>query len=215
MTLFVDKTVAQFLDELASKEPVPGGGSASALGAALGAALVSMVCQLTIGKKGYEAAESELRRVLARSEMLRREVTDLLQADTEVYAAVMAAYRLPRKNEEHKAARHAALQAALKDAAEVPHKLAERSAEILALALPAAQLGNPWAVSDAAAGALLAEACIHAALLNVHVNLASIADADFAAQARARIAVLTAGKAELKDQVLALVHAKIAAPTGS
>jgi methenyltetrahydrofolate cyclohydrolase len=213
MPLYVEKTVAQFLDELASAEPVPGGGSASALGAALGAGLVSMVCRLTSGKKGYEAAEPELRRVLARSEALRQEVTDLLQADTEVYAAVMAAYRLPRKTEELRTARHAALQAALKEAAEVPLQLAERSAEILELALPAAQIGNPWAVSDAAAGALLAEACIHAALLNVDVNLASIEDADYAAQARARIAAATAGKAEMKDQVLALVHAKIAGNT--
>jgi formiminotetrahydrofolate cyclodeaminase len=207
--MFIEKRVSEFLDELASKEPVPGGGSGAALGASLGAALVSMVCNLTIGKKGYEEVSAELAGLLERSETLRRQATDLLQADTEVYGEVMAAYRLPRKTDEQKLARQAALQAALKAAAEVPLQLAVCCGEILCLALPVAEMGNAWAVSDAGVGALLAEACLHAALLNVYVNLSAIEDEAYAQALHDRIAAITSEASDVKAQVLAIVHAKI------
>lgn len=209
--MFIDKSVREFVDELASAEPVPGGGSGSALGAALGAALVSMVCNLTVGRKQYADVSDEMAALLKRSEALRAQVTELLQADTEVYTAVMAAYRLPRKSDQEKQTRHETMQAALKQAAEVPLRLAESCAEIVEIALPAAQMGNRWAVSDAGVGALLAEACMHGALLNVYINLASIEDHAYVEAMRQRIGRLTDGKADLKDQVLAVVHGKISA----
>ncbi|MBN1400764.1 MAG: cyclodeaminase/cyclohydrolase family protein [Anaerolineae bacterium] len=209
--MFIEKRVSEFLDELASKEPVPGGGSGAALGASLAAALVSMVCNLTIGKKGYEEVSEELAGLLERSEALRRQAADLLQADTEVYSQVMAAYRLPRKTDEQKLARQEAMQSALKAAAEVPLQLAECCAEIVCAALPVAEMGNPWAVSDAGVGALLAEACLRAALLNVYVNLSSIQDEAYAQAVRGRIAAITADASDVKAQVLAIVHAKIGA----
>jgi formiminotetrahydrofolate cyclodeaminase len=207
--MFTDQSVKAFLDALASKEPVPGGGSGAALAGALAAALVSMVCNLTIGKKGYEDVEGAMVELLQKSEAIRLEMPELLEADTQVYSRVMAAYRLPRKTDEQKRARQDAMQAALKEAAGVPWEIASRCAQVVDLALPAAEMGNQWAVSDAGVGALLAEAAMHAALLNVHINLASIEDVDFVGATRARIAELTAGTTETKNQVLDIVNDKI------
>ena len=209
--MFTEKTVVDFLDALASSEPVPGGGSGAALGGALGAALVSMVCNLTIGKKGYEDVGDALQKVREQSEAIRLELPKLLEADTQVYGRVMAAYRLPRKTDEQKAARTEAMQAALKDAAQVPLQIAERCARVVDLALPAAEMGNEWAVSDAGVGALLAEAAMHAALLNVYINLSSIRNQVFVTQTKARIEQITRGKTEGKDRVMALVNSKIGA----
>lgn len=207
--MFTDMTVKEFLEALASSEPTPGGGSGAALGGALGAALVSMVCNLTIGKKGYEGVSERLSGVLADTEALRKELPNLLEGDTQVYGRVMEAYRLPRKTPEQKQAREDAMQKALKEAAQVPMTIAERCSRIVDLALPAAEMGNQWAVSDAGVGVLLAEACMNAALLNVTINLSSIKDEAFVAEMKARMVQITAGKREAKEKVMALVHEKI------
>ena len=209
--MYTGKTVREFLDALASKEAVPGGGSGAALSGAQAAALVSMVCNLTIGKKGYEAAQDALARILERSEAIRQELPDLLEADTQVYGRVMDAYRLPRKTAEEKQAREAAMQIALKAAAEVPLTIAERCAQVVELALPAAEMGNQWAVSDAGVGALLAEAAMHAALLNVTINLSSIRDEAYVAATRKRMEEITWAKTDTRDRVLAIVNGKIGA----
>jgi formiminotetrahydrofolate cyclodeaminase len=207
--MFTDLPVNQFLDALASKEPVPGGGSGAALAGALGAALVSMVANLTIGKKGYESVEQDMKEVLAQSEAIRAELPQLLEADTHAYSQVMAAYRLPRGTEAEKQAREVAMQERLKGAAEVPLRIAERCAQVVAVALPAAQKGNKWAVSDAGVGALLGEAAMRSALLNVDINLASINDASYVADMRARTVELIANTAETKTRVMEIVHKTI------
>jgi hypothetical protein len=102
---FSNKSIQMFLDELASAEPVPGGGTVAALSGALGASLVAMVCRLTIGKKNYEAVSAEMQTILSRAEALQRELTDWMQADTDAYARVMDAYKLPKTTEAEKAAR--------------------------------------------------------------------------------------------------------------
>jgi methenyltetrahydrofolate cyclohydrolase len=209
--VFTEMRVTEFLDVLASKESVPGGGSGAALAGAQAAALVSMVCNLTIGKKGYEHVEGPMRDLLAKSEALRRELPQLLEADTQVYAQVMAVYRLPRTSDEERATRGTAMQRALKEAAEVPLTIADRCSQVIDLALPAAEMGNPWAVSDAGVAVLLAEAAMRGALLNVTINLASIKDADYVREVEARIAALTADKGELKDRVMSVVNDKIKA----
>lgn len=208
---YTDKRVTEFLDLLACKDPTPGGGSGAALGGALAAALVSMVCNLTIGKKGYEDAEAAMQGILARSEALRAELPRLLEADTQVYGRVMDAYRLPRKTDEQKAARQEAMQAALRDATQVPLAIAERCAQVVDLALPAAEHGNQWAVSDAGVGALLAEASMHAALLNVSINLASIEDQAYLVEVQRKMDAITGGRQQTRDRVLEIVHRKIGA----
>ena len=209
--MFIEKSVKEFLDLLASKDPAPGGGSGAALGGALAAALISMVCNLTIGKKGYEAVQEAMSELLQKSESLREELPQLLEADTRVYGRVMAAYRLPRKTSEQKQARGKAWQPALKDAAEVPLKVADRCGQLVELALPAAEMGNQWAVSDAGVGVLLAEASIHAALLNVYINLSSIKDVAYVQETLARVQAITDGKSETKERVMAIVREKIGA----
>ncbi len=203
--MFTEQKVSEFLDALASKEPVPGGGSGAALAGGLGAALVSMVCNLTIGKKGYEQAWEPLKELRVRSEELRARMVELLEADTQAYGKVMETYRLPRDTAEAKAARKEAMQAALQHAAEVPLQIAESCGAVVDLALPAAELGNRWAVSDAGVGALLAEAAMHAALLNVEINLASIDDQAFVAATRQRIEAMTRTCTQTKDRVQELV----------
>ncbi len=207
--MFTDMSLNQFLDALASKEPVPGGGSGAAMGGALGAALVSMVCNLTIGKKGYEAVQEEMQQLLAESEAIRLEMPRLLEADTQAYSQVMAAYRLPRTTEEEKQAREVLLQQRFRDAAEVPMRIAERCARVVDLALPAARMGNKWAVSDAGVGALFGEACLRAALLNVEINLASINDAAYVAEMRRKMASLEGAATATKEQVMEIVHRTI------
>ncbi|MFO7919189.1 MAG: cyclodeaminase/cyclohydrolase family protein [Anaerolineae bacterium] len=209
--MFTEQRISDFLDALASDEPVPGGGSGAALSGALAAALVSMVCNLTLGKKGYEEVEEAVVEILEKSETLRGELTDLLEADTEAYSQVMAAYRMPRQSAEEKAARREILQEALRRATEVPLAIAEDCARIVDLALPAAQKGNRWAVSDAGVGALLAEAAMHASLLNVYINLGSIDDEEYRKKIRKKVRTITRDTTERKDEVIGIVRGKIEA----
>jgi formiminotetrahydrofolate cyclodeaminase len=170
---------------------------------------VSMVCSLTIGKEKYQDVESELAQLLTRSERLRRRLTELLEADTQVYSAVSAAYRLPRGTDEEKAKRSAAIQAALIEASQVPLQIAQACAEVMELSLPAAAKGNSSAVSDAGVAVLLAEAAMRGAALNVSINLASIKDGHFVRETRQSLEAAFADKEAIKQQVLRLVEERM------
>jgi formiminotetrahydrofolate cyclodeaminase len=204
-----DKPVASFLDELASNAPAPGGGSVAALSGALGAALVSMVCNLTLGKKGYEEVQGDIEGLLAQSEALRKEMADLLEADVAAYTAYSQTAKMPRDTEEQKAARTEAMQAALKNATMVPMRIAEAAIKVMDLCMPAAEKGNKWAVSDAGVAVLMAEAALRSAALNVLINLGTIKDADFVAEKRAYLAGLLAGKGVIRDQIYDYVASKL------
>jgi formiminotetrahydrofolate cyclodeaminase len=206
---FLDKPVIQFLDELASDAPVPGGGSTAALTGALAAALVSMVGNLTVGKRRYASVEEDVKALLGRSESLRRRLADLLESDTQVYGSLSKAYKLPRNTEEQKAARTAAIQAALKEAEFVPMQIAEACVEVLDLCAPMAEKGSRLAVSDAGVAALLAEGGLRSAALNVLINLNSIRDEEFVRREQAKLDGLLAGKGQLKEQVYELVVSKL------
>jgi len=207
--MFVEKTVTAFMDELASSAPAPGGGSVAALSGALGAALVSMVCNLTLGKKKYAAVQDDIRALLQQSETLRRELLDLLEADVQVYTSVSKAYKMPRQSEEEKAARREAIQAALKEATAVPMKVAEACVKVLDLCMPTVEKGNVNAVSDAGIAALMAEAGLRSAVLNVLINLGAIKDEAFVEQERAKLDSLLEGKSELKEEIYKLVVEKL------
>jgi methenyltetrahydrofolate cyclohydrolase len=204
-----DKPVTMFLDELASAAPAPGGGSVAALSGALGAALVSMVCNLTIGRKKYAEFEGEIKKVLAQSETLRHDLTAFLDEDVAVFNKVSAAMKLPRDTEEQKAIRQTTLQTALKNATAVPMKVAKACAAVIDLCEPVARMGNANAMSDAGVAALAAEAGLRSAALNVLINLGWIEDAEFVGQMRAMLDGLLAGKSELKEQVYRLVESKL------
>lgn len=206
---FSQKTVAEFLDELASQAPVPGGGSGAALVGALGAALASMVCNLTVGKPKYADVQDDIRALLAQTEALRARLTALIDEDIAVYYRLSAAYKMPRDTDEQKAARTAAIQEILRDATKVPMQIAEACVQVLGLCKPIAEKGNVGAVSDAGVAALLAEAALRSAALNVLINLAAIKDAEFVARERATLDGLLSGKSELKEEIYALVVSKL------
>ncbi len=175
-----DQTIEYFLDELASKSATPGGGSAAALMGAQGAALVSMVCRLTVDKPQFVDVEPQLQQVLTQAESLRAELTALIQADVDVFNRLMAKYALPKVTDAEKAARSQAIQEVLKDAIDVPMQCASRCKAVIDLCKIAADLGNPSVVSDAGAGVMAAYGGLKTSALNVYINAASLKDKDFA-----------------------------------
>lgn len=204
-----EQSLAHFLDTLASKSSTPGGGSAAALSGAMGAALVSMVCNLTIGKKKYADVEANMRDILAKSEALRAQLTVLMAEDIAAFDAVMAAYKLPRSSDTEKAARTEALEAATKEATRVPLAIARACADVIALCRPTTELGNTNVISDAGAGVVAAEAGLRSAALNVYINLGALQDRDFAARAEAELNDILAGQAEEVTAVYQLVQTRI------
>jgi methenyltetrahydrofolate cyclohydrolase len=173
------KTMNMFLDELASSSPAPGGGSVAALAGALGAALTSMVCNLTIGKKKYAGVEDDMKKVVGQSEDLRRLFTELIDRDTQAFNKVMEAFALPKETDPQKALRNAAVREATKEATLVPLEVMKHCIDALALAQEVASKGNANSVSDAGVSAIMLHAACEAAALNVRINLNSLNDPDF------------------------------------
>ncbi len=188
--LLVDLTIRSFAKALASGDAAPGGGSASALSGALAAALAGMVASLTVGRPKYAEHEVVMQAVLGQAERLRGQLLALVDADTVAYENVMAAYRLPKDNDEQKAARQSAIQEALKHAADIPLATAEACVQVLNIAALAAEHGNPNAASDAAVAGLLAHAGMLGAARNVRINLQQIKDAPFCGAAETRLSGL-------------------------
>lgn len=207
--MLTKKPVTAFLDELASSAPAPGGGSVAALSGALGAALVSMVCNLTVGKKKYADVQEDIKALLAQSEALRKELVELLEADVQVYTEVSRAMKMPRATDEEKAARTVTMQKALKAATDVPMQVAEACVEVMELCQPAAEKGNVNAVSDAGVAVLMAEAGLRSAALNILINLAWIKDEAFVAENRAKLDALLEGKPAMRDEVYQVVVDKL------
>lgn len=172
-------TLKSFLDELASSSPAPGGGSVAALAGALGAALTSMVCNLTIGKKKYAAVEGEMREVLGQAEGLREQFTELVERDTAAFNKVMESFALPKESEAQRALRSAAIREATKEATMIPLEVMKHCIDGLALAQIVAARGNGNSVSDAGVSGLMFHAACESAALNVRINLASLGDNEF------------------------------------
>ena len=205
-----DETIARFLDELASGAPVPGGGAAAALEAALGAALVAMVCNLTIGKEKYRAHEQTMREARAAAEELRAQALALAAEDSAAYSAVGAAYALPRGSDEEKAARQARIQEALKGATDVPLRTVALAARVIELCAHIVDGANTNAISDVGVGALSARAALDGSALNVKINLALIKDEEFKAATAARMEGYLNAAHPLVDDVVRKVEASIA-----
>jgi formiminotetrahydrofolate cyclodeaminase len=204
-----NNTIAKFLDELASEQPTPGGGGAAAVMGAVGAALVSMVANLTIGKKNYEAFDEELKEARAKAEALRAELTAAINEDVDAFNAVMGAYGLPREGDEQKAARAAAIQAALKQATDAPLRAVKACHEVIKLSAIVADKGNVNVISDAGVAALAANAGLRSAALNVYINAKSIKDREFAEIRLGEVNALTDLAAVKTEEVYAVVRGKI------
>jgi len=170
-----------FLAELASPTPTPGGGSAAAYAAAMGAGLVAMVAGLTIGKKKYADVEVEMHAIHHQAEALRADLSQSVEDDAAAFEAVMGAFRLSKDSPEQERARAAAIEMALLNAAHLPLKVAGNAVKVMELASRCAEVGNYNAISDAASAGNLARAGLIAAGYNVRVNAHSLADKETAA----------------------------------
>jgi formiminotetrahydrofolate cyclodeaminase len=170
-TQLADLSMNAFLERLGSSDPVPGGGSASALTAAMGAALVAMVAELTLGRPGYAEHEATLRKLRFDALDRRAELLSLAQQDADAYDTVVRARRMPKESEAEREARSDALGKAMIGAARAPMRAAVVASEVLDLAERIAPIGNRNAVSDAGVAALLAAAGLRGAVLNVRINL--------------------------------------------
>ncbi|HEX2144747.1 MAG TPA: cyclodeaminase/cyclohydrolase family protein [Glycomyces sp.] len=171
-----ETTIEDWLTDLASELPAPGGGAAAGVSAAMAAALVSMVCNLTIGKPKFAEHEAVMREVLAEAERLRAEALQLAEDDAEAFSGVVAAYKLPKSSDEEKAARTAAIQAGLVEAAAVPLAVAKVAARVIRLSGRILEGSNPNVLSDVAVAASGAKSALESAALNVDINLVSIKD---------------------------------------
>ena len=203
MKKLLDTTCEKFLEELASKQPTPGGGAASALCGAVAAALTAMLANLTVGKAGSEENEQQTAQIIAAAGKLREELTALADDDAAVFGKFMVAYKMPKTTEEEKAARTAAIGQAAIAAAEVPMQIANKSLEVLKLARKLIVFGNPNAISDGTVSALMARAALRSALYNVKINLGLIKDDEYVAAARAKMQQLEAKAMEIEAFVLA------------
>jgi formiminotetrahydrofolate cyclodeaminase len=206
---YLEEPLKSYADALASGEPTPGGGSAAALVGALGAALNSMVANFTVGREKFAAVEEEVRKLLADSEALRQELERLTQADTEAYGKVAAAQKMPRATEEEKAARGAAMQEALKGAAEVPRAAARACHRVLEIAGELVERGNPNLITDVGVAAKFALAAMECAALNVEINLAYIKDESYNAVCRTEMAPLLHAGSRLGQEVWAKVNRRL------
>jgi glutamate formiminotransferase / formiminotetrahydrofolate cyclodeaminase len=199
-------TVHGFLSELASSSPAPGGGSAAAFSGACGAGLVSMVCNLTIGKEKYTDVEDDIKQVLRSSETLRKSLTRLIDEDTNAFNEVIAAFKMPKDTEEQKKTRSEAIQKGYQRAANVPLKTARTCKDILDLALVVAEKGNQNSTTDAGVAALMAKAGVESALYNVEINLGSIKDQSFVSKITNEITSLKENTIDKTTKVLAIVQ---------
>ena len=191
----------QFLDELASKAPTPGGGGAAAYAGALAAALAAMVGNLTVGKKKYAAVEGHVRMAVDDLDAMRRQLVDLIDADARAFGPLAACYGMPRDTEEERTSRDAAMQDALVDAIEVPLEIMGVCLEVLEECDYLAENGSRLALSDVGCAVALGRAAVHAASLNVVINVKSVADQARASNYRDRMNALIRKADELHDKV--------------
>ncbi len=188
--------IDQFLDILASPSPTPGGGGIAALAGSLAAGLISMVCNLTLGKEKYAAVQDQVRDLLAESETLRRELLQMVDADAQAFNQIMEGYRLPKATEEEKRVRSARIQEATLEASRVPLEIARKCSRVIDLAEPAGRITNVQAVGDVAMAAYLAEGALRGAVINIDINLRSVKDQEAVRQLNEQAQALLPGLQE-------------------
>jgi methenyltetrahydrofolate cyclohydrolase len=203
--VYLDKPLQHFLDELASSNPTPGGGSASALCGAMGAALASMVARLTLGKAAYSAVQPEIEKLLQETESLRERFQQLVQEDIDAYGRLSAAFKLPRSTPGESEARGKAIQAQLVEAALVPLEVVESASKLLQCCRRIAGIGNATVLSDVATGSLLASSAASGAAEMVRINLRSMKDPELVSVLTNRLNVALEDIAECSRQVTAII----------
>lgn len=201
-------TVEGFTEALAASTPTPGGGSASAQAGAMAAALLRMMCDLTLGREAYRAHESAVQGIRGRAESLRKDLLALVDRDAEAYDSVVRALRLPKATPAETSERAAALGRANLFAIEAPMAIADACAVLMGLAGELAFKGNVNAVSDVGAAALLAYAGLRGAILSVRVNLKGVKDEAQAVKIRERVRRLEIDSEKLREEALTAVYGR-------
>lgn len=170
----------EFVEVLASKAPVPGGGGASAMVGAIGTALGNMVGSLTVGKKKYADVEEEMYALKAKCDQLQKDFLTLVERDAEVFEPLAKAYGMPRETEEEKAEKERVMEIVLKEACSVPMEIMEKCCEAIDLIEVFAAKGSSLAISDAGVGAAFCKAALKGASLNVYINTKSMKNREYA-----------------------------------
>ena len=206
--MYVEESLQRYLDDLASSQSTPGGGSASALTGALGAGLASMVARLTVGKANYADVQPEIESLIEKIEQLRSRFQQLVQEDSDAYGRLSECFKMPRGTDEERAARTQAIQERLSDAALVPLEVTERSAELLQHCQRLAEIGNKTVLSDIATGTMLASSAGTGASWMVRTNLLAMKDLEQVEKLSDRLNTALDTIATCSEQVITLVGDK-------
>ncbi|MFX1282687.1 MAG: cyclodeaminase/cyclohydrolase family protein [Promethearchaeota archaeon] len=203
----VDLSVSEFIEEVASDKPAPGGGSVSALGGALGAALAVLVGKATIGKEKFKEVQEEMENVVSRGTELHQRLNKLVDEDTNAFNQILKAYRMPKDEPD---VRSTAIQNALIRAAEVPLEVAKLSFEALDLILVVAERGNKNAITDAGVAALFADSAVRGAIFNVKINILSIKDEEIKSKFKQDIEKIMIELYSKREAIIKVVEAELA-----
>ena len=198
-----------FMERLASKEPAPGGGAASALVAMVGSALSSMVSALTDGKKGYEHVQERVNAIELKMLEIRKNLEDLMQEDEQAFNKISSTWKLPKSTDEEKAARKKALQTALRDAIEPPWRIANLASDVMDNALDLLSIGNKNAITDSACSLIFAFSAAEGALLNITINVNLIDDTSFRAEQEKRMKAFYADLVRKRDDGMKILNSSI------
>lgn len=197
--------ISEFLEALASDAPVPGGGSVAALSGGIASALIEMVANLTVGKKNYEAVNDEMKSISEEAHPYLNVFVQAIDEDANAFDGAMKAFKLPKDTDEEKAARTAAIQAGMKDAANVPLETARNAFKLFGMIEAIVLRGNTNAVTDGAVSAMMARAAVIGAIYNVRINLSSIKDAEYVNAVAAEIDQMEKDTAAIEARILASV----------
>ncbi|MBW2656112.1 MAG: cyclodeaminase/cyclohydrolase family protein [Deltaproteobacteria bacterium] len=203
--MLANRKITGYLEKAAAGTAVPGGGSVAALNGALAAGLTEMVANLTVGKKGYEAVEEDMKALADKASQLRNTLTAAIDQDADAYTEVMAAYKLPKTTDEETSLRKQKIQDAIKHAALVPLEVARDALAVIDLAGRAIRKGNKNAASDGAVAAMNARTAALAAIYNVKINLSSIQDHSFVEKLAQEVEDLQNQVTEKENEALSYV----------
>ena len=206
---FTKGTCEEFVEVLASKAPVPGGGGASALVGAIGMALGNMVGSLTVGKKKYADVEADILTLKEKATALQADFLRLVEADAEAFEPLAKAYGMPRETEEEKAEKARVMAIVLKDACAVPMEIMEKCCEAIDVIEEFAAKGSALAISDAGVGVVFCKAALLGASLNVFINTKSMADKEYAAALNEKADKMIADYSKKADEIFAAVNARL------
>ncbi|MCK4555889.1 MAG: cyclodeaminase/cyclohydrolase family protein, partial [Candidatus Aminicenantes bacterium] len=205
----LDLNLREFVNELSMDSPAPGGGSTAALSGALSAALSSMVSNLTVGKKEYEAVQKNMKEFAVNAQALKDEFLRAVDLDTMAFNKVMDAFKLPKKTDEQKEKKARAIEEASQEATLVPLGVLEKSFDALELAKEVALKGNKNSLSDAGVAGLMAQAAAEGAYYNVMINLPGLEDADFVSKAKKQAKTLVKKAQKLGDELKEIIQKEL------